>query len=108
MRTRHHSSSEEFLLPPQISKGTNVSDGKRDAELIFGAYRGNFQATVFQGDPAAGAVITHLRDLILQNPLLDVIAEPEHGVPPPAVQVTVTDLRADLIRKGLQDSGVIN
>ena len=99
---------ENLFLPAQIPERSDVSNDQRHAKLIFRADRAERQAPVFQRDPAAGSVVADLHELILQDLLLDVIAESDRGIPPAAVHVAISDLGADLIRERLQNGGVVD
>src|SRR5229473_2729288 len=99
---------ENLLLAPQISERSDVSNDQSDAELVLRADLPEGQAAILERDSAAGAVVADLHQLILQDPLLEVVAETKGGIPTAAVQVAVSQLRTNLIRERLQNAGIVD
>src|SRR5437879_4854459 len=85
----------------QIPECADVRDDKRDSELILRAHLPEVDAPVFDGQTAAAAVITELRDLILQRFVLEVVAHPGYEVKAFARFAAVPNKRSNLVRKRL-------
>src|SRR5260370_23955351 len=90
---------ENLLLAPQISERSDVSNDQSDAELVLRADLPEGQAAILESDSAAGAVVADLHQLILQDPLLEVVAETKGGIPTAAVQVPPTQRLSNPSRK---------
>src|SRR5215467_10021946 len=94
---------KDLLLPPQVPKGTDVGDGEGYPELVFRAYLSEGNAPVFERQPAAVTVVGHLRNLVLQRGVLNVVAHPAREVEAFAVEGPVPDEGPDLVGKRLQN-----
>src|ERR1700693_4822625 len=99
---------EHLFLAPQISERPDVSNDQSDAELVLRAHLPEGQAAILERDSAAGAIVADLHQLILQELLLQIVAEAKGSVPAAAVQVTVSHQRTNLIRERLQNAGVVD
>src|SRR5690349_15014305 len=99
---------EHFLLAPQIAEGSDVSNDQGHAELVLRAHLPESQPPVLKSQPAAGAIVADLHQLVLQQLLLDVVTEPERGVKAAAVQVSIARQQANLVRERLQNAGIVD
>ena len=57
----------------EIPEVANVRDDEREAELILRAHLPEVDATIFDGQAAAAAVVAELNDLVLQSLVLEVV-----------------------------------
>src|SRR5262249_50977210 len=89
--------SKNFLLSADVAERTEVGDDEGDAELIFRTDCAEGDAPIFERDAATAAVVIHVPNLVLQDAIGDVIADPRRYVESFAIEAAVTDKRADLI-----------
>ena len=101
MPDRCRSCSVDLFLVPEISKGADVGNHKRDAELIFCSDLAKVDAAVFDGEAAAAAIVTGLDDLVLQSFIGEIVAKAGDEVEAFSRFAAVTGECANLIRKRL-------
>src|SRR5438045_6398374 len=94
---------ENALLAAQISEGSNVRDDEGHAELIVVAHLPQRDAAVFEGEPAARAVVADLHQLVLPGIVDEVVAQPSGEVEAATRFSAIADEHANLIGEWLED-----
>src|SRR5579863_10409256 len=82
---------ENGSQPSQVPERADIGDDQRKPKLILVPDRSQRKPLVADGKSAARSVIPGLRELVLSNPLLQVITEPGRDVPSFAVHFFVPE-----------------
>jgi len=90
----------------EIPEGADVRDDEGNTKLVLRAYLAEVDAPVFDGDAAAGAVVTELRDLVLERLVLEVVSDAGNEIKTLAGFAAITNERANLVRQWLLKGGV--
>ena len=75
----------------KIPESADISEDKRDAELIFSAHLAEVDPPVFDGQAAAIAVVAQLHNLILQSLVLEIVTDSGNKIEPLASFTAVAD-----------------
>src|SRR6202022_3876407 len=85
----------------EIPEVADVRDDERETELVLRAHLPEVEAGIFDGKPAAAAVVTELNELVLQRLVLEIVAEARDQIKSLARFASVTHKAANLVRKRL-------
>src|SRR5207302_8199955 len=96
---------EDFFLVTEIPEGADVGNDERQAELILRPHLPEIDASIFDSEATAAAVVTELSDLVLQRLVLEIVAQTCDEIEPLAGFASVADEPANLVGIRLLEHG---